>query len=235
MTEIRKAATLVVIRDGAEADIEVLVVRRAKTMRFLPGFVAFPGGAQDPSDAETAAKALARPACAEDEDDPAFAVTALRETAEEIGWLLAVRDGAGTVIDAQLTPDEQAELCRGGDALSQWLAARGLAFDLGRLRRIGRFVTPPTQPVRFDTRFYLCASRQLSEPRIHGAELEWAGWTRARDALSKIESGELPAVRPTIAVLRALAACPSVEEAMEALRIGPLAPPSGGEHGKGGA
>jgi len=230
MTEIRKAATLVVIRDGADGDIEVIVVRRAKTMRFLPGFVAFPGGAADPADAEVAKRAFGRPVCAEDDDDPAFAVTALRETAEEIGWLLATRDRTGTIVDAPLAPDEQAELCKAGNSLSEWLSARGLVFDLGRLRRIGRFVTPPTQPVRFDTRFYLCLGEHLGEPRIHGAELDGAQWAQARDMLVRIESGELPAVRPTIAVLRALAQCSNAEIAMSTLRIGPLPPPVGGEH-----
>ena len=226
MTDIRKAATLVVIRDGANKDIEVLVVRRAKTMRFLPGFVAFPGGAADPSDAEMVKRAFGRPVCAEDDDDPALAVTALRETAEEIGWLLAVRDGEGTKMDTPLAPDEQADLCKGGDALSAWLSARGLAFDLGLLRRIGRFVTPPTQPVRFDTRFFLCVGQHLGEPRLHGAELDAALWTPARDMLTRIQSGELPAVRPTIAVLKALAACPNAEIAMSTLSIGPLPPPA---------
>ncbi|MBF8377032.1 NUDIX domain-containing protein [Alicyclobacillus mali] len=226
MTEIRKAATLVVIRDGASGDIEVLAIRRAMTMRFLPGFVAFPGGAVDPSDASVAKRALGRPVCAEDDDDPGFAVTALRETAEEIGWLLAVQDGAGTRQDIPLSPEEQAELCKGAASLSAWLSTRGLAFDLGCLRRIGRFVTPPTQPVRFDTRFFLCVGHELGEPRIHGAELDAARWASARDMLARIESGELPAVRPTIAVLKALAECQNAEMAMSSLNIGPLPPPA---------
>ncbi|MDI9260146.1 NUDIX hydrolase [Alicyclobacillus sendaiensis] len=231
MTQIRKAATLVVIRDGANQDIEVLVVRRAKTMRFLPGFVAFPGGAADPSDAEVAKRAVGMPACAEDEDDPALAVTALRETAEEIGWLIAVQDGAGTRMDAPLAPDAQADLCRGGEALLAWLSAHGLAFDLGRLRRIGRFVTPPTQPVRFDTRFFLCLGHHLGEPRAHGAELDAALWAPVRDILARIESCEWPAVRPTRAVLKALAACPNADVAMSTLRVDPPPPPASNENG----
>ncbi|SIS78477.1 NUDIX hydrolase [Alicyclobacillus vulcanalis] len=228
MTEIRKAATLVIIRDGAEGNIEVLAIKRAQTMRFLPGFLAFPGGAADASDAELCKLAYGAPRCAEDEDDPTFAVTALREAAEEIGWLLAVRDSTQAIRDVPLSPEEQAELCGEGSTLAAWLSARHLAFDLGRLRRIGRFVTPPTQPRRFDTRFYLCQSHGVGEPRVHGAELERAAWIPARDALAKIESGQIPAVRPTIAVLRALAACKDARSAMETLCVGPL-PASGAE------
>src|SRR5436305_1999639 len=55
-TEVaRPAATIVLVR-GATPDpgIEVLVLRRSRSSRFVPGFVVFPGGAIDTGDADLA-------------------------------------------------------------------------------------------------------------------------------------------------------------------------------------
>jgi len=50
--QIRDAASAVVARD-AEEGLEVLVLERSAASRFLPGYVAFPGGSS-PSDARIA-------------------------------------------------------------------------------------------------------------------------------------------------------------------------------------
>ena len=47
--EIREAASAVVARD-AEEGLEVLVLERSAASRFLPGYVAFPGGSTDEED-----------------------------------------------------------------------------------------------------------------------------------------------------------------------------------------
>jgi 8-oxo-dGTP pyrophosphatase MutT (NUDIX family) len=47
--EIRQAASLIGVRDG-EGGPEVLVIERTLDHRFLPGYIAFPGGAVDPAD-----------------------------------------------------------------------------------------------------------------------------------------------------------------------------------------
>ena len=44
--EIREAASAVVARD-AEEGLEVLVLERSAASRFLPGYVAFPGGSTE--------------------------------------------------------------------------------------------------------------------------------------------------------------------------------------------
>lgn len=82
MTEIRTAATLVLLRDGAGA-IEVLLLQRPDRGTFAGGWV-FPGGKvepldrveEDPDDAERSEELTARNA-------------AVRETAEETGLIVA--------------------------------------------------------------------------------------------------------------------------------------------------
>src|SRR5207247_9330495 len=52
--EPRPAASVIIVRDappGAPEPIEVYMVRRQRSMKFLGGFYAFPGGKVDPGDA----------------------------------------------------------------------------------------------------------------------------------------------------------------------------------------
>jgi 8-oxo-dGTP pyrophosphatase MutT (NUDIX family) len=74
---IRRAASVIAGRDGLDG-LEVLVVERGPGARFLPGYVAFPGGAVDPGDAHLAARRFGDPL----EDARA---AALRELLEETG------------------------------------------------------------------------------------------------------------------------------------------------------
>jgi 8-oxo-dGTP pyrophosphatase MutT (NUDIX family) len=48
-TEPRQAASVILLRGGAET-LEVLLVRRSPTARFMPGAWVFPGGAVDPGE-----------------------------------------------------------------------------------------------------------------------------------------------------------------------------------------
>lgn len=81
--EVRFAATVVVLRDGARG-LEVLLVRRASTLAFYGGAWVFPGGRventdYDPAEAEQAARAL----------ELAASRAGARELHEEAGLLVA--------------------------------------------------------------------------------------------------------------------------------------------------
>ena len=75
---IRRAASVVCVRADGDGEPEVLVVRRSPESRFLPGYVAFPGGAVDAGDAAHAERWFGDPALA-----PRAA--AVRELVEEAG------------------------------------------------------------------------------------------------------------------------------------------------------
>ena len=51
--EIRKAASVILAREDLRG-LEVLALERSRQSRFLPGYVAFPGGAADAGDARRA-------------------------------------------------------------------------------------------------------------------------------------------------------------------------------------
>jgi len=76
VTEPRRAATVIVLRGGAER-LEVLLVKRNPAARFMGGAWVFPGGAVDRH---------------EGEGEPALRAAALRELSEEAGIVLASPD-----------------------------------------------------------------------------------------------------------------------------------------------
>jgi 8-oxo-dGTP pyrophosphatase MutT (NUDIX family) len=79
---IRRAAALIAGRDVPGGGLEVLVVERGAGSRFLPGYVAFPGGAVDDADAEAAARWFG-------DHREASRAAAVRELAEETAIDLA--------------------------------------------------------------------------------------------------------------------------------------------------
>src|SRR6476660_2118650 len=94
---IRRAASAVCIRPATER-FEVLVVQRSEGSRFLPGYLAFPGGAVDTEDDARAERWFGDPA-----DAPR--VAAVRELAEEVGLTLTAE---GLVAAVDLAPADHA-------------------------------------------------------------------------------------------------------------------------------
>jgi 8-oxo-dGTP pyrophosphatase MutT (NUDIX family) len=204
--ELRKAASLVIVRDG-QTGLEVLVMKRTKDMRFLPGFLSFPGGSLDETDDAMDDKMWAYPLSnVHQVDDSVYAVGALRETVEETGGLLAVCDERGAETDGVVDAEVQEALL--GESLSYPALLTRLRLQInGRnLRFVGRWITPPFMPKRFDTRFFVTVTRgQTENLRVNPAENEWVKWCVPTDLLGDIEEKRAKAAPPTIAMLKALA------------------------------
>ncbi len=75
------SATVVLLRDGADSGLEVLLVQRNQALRHMGGMWVFPGGRVEVAD-EAAAS----------DDLEAARHAAVRETAEEVGLVLAADD-----------------------------------------------------------------------------------------------------------------------------------------------
>ncbi|WP_051662831.1 NUDIX hydrolase [Alicyclobacillus macrosporangiidus] len=213
----RPAATLMLVRDGAHG-IEVLAVRRASTMRFLPGHLAFPGGALEPADDAPPAGVCFGQVRGPELPRTAYAIAAVRECAEETGWVCAAVTPEGTSCVALPSAQRDALL---NHRITFWdvLKALRTGIDLSRLRYVGRWITPAHQPVRFDTRFFVGLAPDRVIPSAHAAEHDWAGWRPATDLLGALQRGEAQAVRPTWAMLQGIAACRSAEEAFNTLWV----------------
>lgn len=82
MSEIRQAASLVLVRDSV-AGLEVLMVTRSQAMVFAGGAMVFPGGAVDSADHAWAAQR-------DHPEECAHRHAAIREAHEEVGVTVAV-------------------------------------------------------------------------------------------------------------------------------------------------
>src|SRR5262252_5108424 len=111
----RPAASVVIVREaaaGAPEPLEVWMIRRHESMKFLGGYYAFPGGRVDITDGSADALACCHglnvehaEALLSREDGPpalAFWVTAVRELLEESGVLFAC-DASGRPIGGRGT------------------------------------------------------------------------------------------------------------------------------------
>jgi 8-oxo-dGTP pyrophosphatase MutT (NUDIX family) len=186
--EPRDAASLVLIRDGSRGP-EVLMGRRPKTARFMPGVHVFPGGAVDEADfalecdRQLADDVLAR--LRRQARQPlahALAWAAVRETWEETGLLLGA---SGRVAG------------RAGCPAIEAFSAAGLAPDFAALDYLMRAVTPPYIRIRFNTRFFIADGAGARGPLKPNPELEEVGWHPIDEALA------LPIINVTEIVLNA--------------------------------
>jgi 8-oxo-dGTP pyrophosphatase MutT (NUDIX family) len=210
--EARPAASVLLVRPGRSAPVEVYLIRRARDMRFLGGYFAFPGGKVDLADrsvealgrtrgltAEAAARALGDPA----DEVPALAywVAAVREVFEETGMLLAV-DGAGHPVGtdaaggAERLEAHRRALVRGERSFPAVLAREAWYAELAPLAYLAHFVTPPASPIRFSARFFLCPVPPGQAPRHIAEEASDGFWIDPALAYRRFRAGEWPMAEP---------------------------------------
>ena len=185
--EPKDAATLILIdRSGVEP--KVLLGKRHERLVFMPGKFVFPGGGLDPSDErmpvareldkQAEARLLQRFPGGSPVRARALALAAIRETCEETGLLLGTRAEAANV------------------PAGPWeaFAQHGVLPDLSAIHFVGRAITPPGRPRRFDARFFTMDASAIAH-RIEGftgpdAELVELVWMPIKDA----EKLDMPAV-----------------------------------------
>ncbi len=171
----KDAATLILVRRD-QSRPRVLMGKRAGTNAFMPDKYVFPGGRVDPQDGKALAWQELRPEVEaklriQSRRSPrAFALTAIRETFEETGLIVGR--------SAEMPP-----VCPLG-----WEEFHRLdvAPDLSPLTFIGRAVTPPYRPRRFDARFFMAEAEIAlidERPPVDGAELSDLQWVTLDDAL----------------------------------------------------
>lgn len=173
-TQVRDAATLIMLRDVATAPA-VLMGQRGASAAFMPGKFVFPGGAVDPNDASVPLIPLndtcnARLAEETVSAPDAIAAAAIRELWEETGQILG-HPGQW---------DNAPQGWRG-------FAASGNVPNAAALTFFFRAVTPVGRPRRFDARFFLADATDLvTDPDdfTHAedelAHLQWVPLAEAR-------------------------------------------------------
>jgi 8-oxo-dGTP pyrophosphatase MutT (NUDIX family) len=121
----------------------------AQWLRFLGGFHAFPGGQRDASDTEVEVANCA------DAETATMLACAARELFEETGVLVARGLEAMTKGQRAALLDD---LQSGRMTFPALLDHFGLHLDADDFTFVGRWVTPPFSPRRFDT-WFSCAVR----------------------------------------------------------------------------
>jgi recombination protein RecT len=221
----RPAATVVLLRDGRDG-LEALLTHRPTSMAFAPDVHVFPGGRVDPTDADP--RVLARSALSPDDASEALGgdlppidalagyVTAIRESFEEVGILLA--DHAR---EADL-PTARDRLLATPEAFPALVESLDLRLWTDRLVPLSRWVTPPILERRFDARFFVAIAPDDIEPSLVGEEVVAHRWYRPVDALESMARGELAMWLPTSTTLAQLLHVTSIDQVRTRMAPGRL-------------
>lgn len=233
---VRDAATVMLVRDGADG-LEVLMVQRSLRSDFVGGAHVFPGGAVEPADGDAGLAELCLAggmgggdgdaACSARLDlergGLAFFVAAVRECFEEAGVLLArPRDGERAL--SSLAPEVTARFrahraaVDAGRPLVEVLVEEGLVVDLDRLHYVSHWITPEGAPRRYDTRFFVAEAPPEQMPLHDERETVATIWIAPAEALAYHQRGEIDLILPTVRNLQDLARHVSVSELLAAAR-----------------
>src|SRR4029450_9466806 len=188
------------------------MIRRQKSMRFLGGFYAFPGGKVEATDASDDALRCCRGVSmadalrsfpASDGLPPlAFWVTAARELVEETGLLVGCDERGRPVDTSDPGARERVESLRPAlvaeeAPLHALLAREGWLLDLAPFRYLSHFITPPSSPIRFTARFFLAPAPPRGRP-------PGGFWIDPAEAHRRFLAGEMQMAEPADCGLRYL-------------------------------
>lgn len=228
----RPAATVVLGRDGAGGELEVLLLRRNRSSGFVPGAWVFPGGRVDEADARVELDPFIRGLSAEGAADRlgvkpgsragiAYYLAAVREAFEETGILIGSTGRQEPVPCAAHDPEvdgARVDLLEDRVSLVALLEARGWTVDLEAMEYVAHWITPLAEPRRYDTRFFLAAVNPESAVRLDEREMIAERWLTPAAALAEWSNDRLPMVFPTIKTLESLTGFSRIQDALHHFR-----------------
>jgi len=224
---------VMVIREkptGPDRDIEVLMVLRSRSSRFVPGYHVYPGGILDPEDYAPQVERFCRgmdrkkafeilPNMSQAEKAIGAWVAGIRETFEEAGILIATRRDGSTV--SIRTEEERERLCGYRRALNsgtmkfqEFLEKEDLILPLDRLHYFSHWITPEPLPLRYDVRFFLAETPEGQQVMHDGMELTEHVWVNPGKALDLYEEGNFGMVLPQLMTLVEISQFKRVEDAI---------------------
>jgi 8-oxo-dGTP pyrophosphatase MutT (NUDIX family) len=229
MTEVRDAATVMLVRDGEHGGVEVCMLRRNLNSDFVGGAYVFPGGAVDDEDRHENLD----PVCAGRSDAEAsaqlgiergglaFWVAAIRESFEEAGVLLAY-DASGAVIrfdDPEVEErfaGHRRRVDRGERRLVEVCEDEGLQLAVDCIYYFSHWITPEGAPRRYDTRFFVARAPEAQHALCDDREVIATVWVRPSEALAEHRAGRFEMIFPTVRSLMALERFDTADEVLAA-------------------
>jgi endoribonuclease LACTB2 len=172
------AAAVILWRPGQRGR-EIFWVKRG-ALRFAGGFFAFPGGRLDADDRRVPVPGL-------ESERAALAACAVREIFEETGVLLAT----GPALPQETRQATRRALLAGELRFGDLLAQNGLSVDAARLLPAGRWITPPSFPIRYDAHVFLARLPEGEQAEVWSGELESGEWVAAAEAVERWERGDV--------------------------------------------
>jgi 8-oxo-dGTP pyrophosphatase MutT (NUDIX family) len=184
------SATLLLLRDDP---FEVLMVRRNARGTFASSLV-FPGGAIDPDDAAAEWAPLVEDFADFDIEERARRIGAIRETWEETSILVGAEPNrAGSA-------EPRTDL-----RFRDFVARSGIRLRLGALTGLAHWITPESEPRRFDTRFFVAIAPDGQTAIADGNEIVGIEWVSPTEAAAAARRGDWPIIFPTLMNLDRLA------------------------------
>ena len=234
----RAASTVMLVRDAAidigdrqgvagsgSGGVEVFVLRRVSQMAFAAGMTVFPGGGVDPTDREPSIPWHGPDAswwgarwAVDVPDARAMVVAAVRELFEETGILLAGSDTDVVAGDPAVRESARLDLTAHRRGLGDVLEATGHGLRADLLRPWARWITPESEPRRYDTFFFVAALPAGQMAQAVTTEAQHGGWARPVDLLADADAGRIGLMPPTRAMVADLAAAATVDEVLASPR-----------------
>ena len=224
----RKAASVIVVRDRAPGEVEILMMRRAdRPGDFRSGAVVFPGGVLDARDREAHAhcvgwndaQASQRMGLSEGALD--YFVAAARECFEEVGLLFL--QGLDAAMVQRAHTEWRGPMQRGERSVAQLCESLGTAIDLRRWAYFAHWLTPLGRDKRFDTRFFVTMAppdQEAVADRGEAVELMWVTPGEALDRASEYKL--LPVTRRNLQDLAQFSSAQAVLDHARSLQHIPM-------------
>lgn len=194
MKDHQRAACVVLVRpdpDLTQDAMQVFLLRRAKNAGFMASFHAFPGGSIEACDSLFDGGGLALPYDLKSDAKSA----AMRELFEETD-----------VFFTDNLDDKARQRLRQNPDLWPQIANKALASAAKKpeIWPMGRWITPPFLPRRFDATYILMRMPKGEIARVATAEHEKGYWLSPKQALQAHADGELLLAYPVLETLRIL-------------------------------
>ena len=181
---LRPAATVMIFRQSPSGP-EVLLLQRSRQVGFFPSAWVFPGGRVDDTDSLFPVRGKI------DGVENAFGVAAVREAFEEAGLWLG--EGIPTTKLRDALNNRSGKLPLDGSLIA----------DLTLIRQWSWWITPDTEPKRYDTRFFVCVVPYEPDVTIlpDASETVEARWLTPKQAIGLHEEDGLFMAPPTYLTL----------------------------------
>ncbi len=197
---MRLAATVMLVRDRPAGGFEILMVRRSARSAFAPDAFVFPGGTVETGDYARSLEGWSDDRIAREfrAEIPAALPTSVPS--------VDARDASALIAAAARELQEEASI----------------ALTPADLSLFSHWITPPTEPRRYDTYFFLARAPRDARGVADALETHDARWFEPHEALESHARGGLHLVYPTIKHLERLRAFDSVGAVLAVGREKPI-------------